>query len=78
MITIQKGGDYYLMTCSEDEQLTIDRLQKKYPRKLELHIETYLKERKVNIREQENMLIMTNMTDEERKKRLKEIEQNNA
>ena len=73
MITKQVG-DNFIMTVSEEERQTIERLQKKYPRKLELHIETYLKERKVNIREQENILIMNNMSDEERAKRLKEIE----
>ena len=45
----------------------------KQNRKLEKHIEDYLASRKINLREQENVLIMQHMSEEERIKRLKEI-----
>jgi hypothetical protein len=78
MILITRHNDAsFLLTCGEDEAATIERLQYKYPRKLEKFIETYLSERKVNIREQENMLIMSHMSETERLERLKDIEEGN-
>ena len=74
MITFFKDGARYIMTCNDDEAAVIDKMLSKQNRKLEKHIETYLSERKVNLREQENMLIMRYMSEEERLKRLEEIE----
>ena len=75
MITFFKDGARYIMTCNDEEAVTIDKMLSKQNRKLEKHIETYLGERKVNLREQENMLIMKHMNEDERRKRLEEIEQ---
>jgi hypothetical protein len=76
MITITPANGNYIMTTSDkNEKATIDKMLSKHNRKLERHIETYLQERKVNIREQENMLIMKHMTEAERLQRLNEIEQ---
>jgi hypothetical protein len=75
MITITPLSDKFILACNEDERATIDKLLSKQNRKLERHIEEYLASRKLNIREQENMLIMTHMSEEERLKRLKEIEE---
>lgn len=73
MITIVRADNGYLLTCDGDEKITIDKMLSKNDRKLERHLEDYLASRKVNIREQENILIMRHMTEEERLKRLKEI-----
>jgi hypothetical protein len=78
MITITPISDKFILTCDEDERATIEKLLSKQSRKLERHIEEYLASRKLNIREQENMLIMKHMTEEERKKRLDEIGEENA
>jgi hypothetical protein len=75
MIIISKTGNHYKLTCNDDEAAVIDKMLSKQNRKLEKHIETYLGERKVNLREQENMLIMKHMDEDERLKRLEEIEQ---
>lgn len=74
MITITKSEQHYLLATNDDgERATIDKMLSKHNRKLEKHIEDYIASRKVNIREQENMLIMRHMREEERLKRLEEI-----
>jgi hypothetical protein len=77
MIRITKVDDYYKLTADDNESAIIDKMLSKQNRKLEKHIETYLGERKVNLYEQENMLIMKHMSEEERIKRLKDIESGN-
>jgi len=78
MITLTPLSNKFILSCNEDERATIEKLLSKQNRKLERHIEEYLASRKLNIREQENMLIMKYMSEEERKKRLDEIGEENA
>jgi hypothetical protein len=73
MITIVPMNGGFFFTCSDEEHEIINKIMTQTPRKFERRIEEFLIDRKRNIREAENMLIMLHMSDEERAKRLKDI-----
>lgn len=74
MITIVQMNGGFFFTCSDEEREIINKIMLSTPRKFEKRIEEFLIDRKRNMREAENMLIMLHMSDEERIKRLKDLE----